>query len=272
LQAVKGWKERCKVSVCWLVEFYVHEMPLYKSCLEVLKEFDYVVFMFNTNAPFQKVIQGRGQYQPAGVDAIRFCPYPDPPERSIDVLSIGRRAPAIHQALIRMAEEEGKFYVYDTINGLAAQNLDDHRTMFANLAKRSRYFIVSPGKFDSPGLTGGQAEFGYRYFEAAAPGTIMIGTRTNNQEFDKIFNWEDVVIEVPFTSDEIVSVIRELDKQPERQQKIRQTNILHCLLHHDWAYRWESVLKIAGMEPIRMMNRRKQLLNALAEQVAGIRV
>src|ERR1035437_6400076 len=272
LKAVKGWKERCKVSVCWLVEFYVHEMPLYKSCLEVLKEFDHVVFMYNTNGPFQKVIQGRGQYLAAGVDTLRFCPYPDPPARSIDVLSIGRRAPATHQALMRMAEEEGRFYVYDTIDALAAQNLDEHRAMFANLAKRSRYFIVSPGKFDSPGLTGGQAEFGYRYFEAAAPGTIMIGMRTNNPEFDKIFNWEDVVIEVPFTSDEIVSVIHDLDKQPERQQKICHTNMLQCLLHHDWAYRWESVLNIAGMQPLAMMDKRKKRLNALAEQVAGVLV
>ena len=49
--------------------------------------------------------------------------------------------------------------------------------MMANMAKRSRYFIVSPGKFNNPAETGGLSEFGYRYFEAAAPGTIMIGMR-----------------------------------------------------------------------------------------------
>jgi hypothetical protein len=57
---------------------------------------------------------------------------------------------------------------------------------------------VSPGSFDRPEETGGQSEFGYRYFEAAAPGTIMIGMRpANNKEFDKIFTWKDAVIEVP---------------------------------------------------------------------------
>jgi len=269
LTSVKHWRARCKVSVCWLVEFYVREMDGYKSCMEVLREFDYVVFMFTVNEPFQKAIKGRGQYLPAGIDTLRFCPYPRPPVRSIDVLSIGRRAPAIHNALLQMAKEEGKFYVYDTINALRAYDLDEHRFMFANMAKRSRYFIVSPGKFDSTEQTGGQSEFGYRYFEAAAPGTIMIGMRTNNKEFDKIFNWEDAVIEVPFTSDEIVSVIRELDKQPERQRRISQTNVLQCLLNHDWVYRWEAVLKFVGMEPLPLLHARKQKLMDIAEVVKG---
>jgi len=269
LTAVKGWRERCKVSVCWMVEFYVREMEAYKSCLEVLREFDYVVFMYTANEPFRKAIKGQGQYLPAGIDAIRFCPYPNPPARSIDVLSIGRRAPAVHQALMQMAKDEGKFYVYDTINALKAYNLEEHRSMIANMAKRSRYFIVSPGKFDPAAhkQTGGQMEFGYRYFEAAAPGTIMIGMRTNNTEFDKIFNWEDCVIEVPFDSGAIVDAIHDLDKQPERLARISRTNALQCLLHHDWVYRWESVLNWVGMEPMPGIEPRKARLMERAEMV-----
>ena len=105
--------------------------------------------------------------------------------------------------------------------------------MFANMAKRSRYFIVSPGKFDKPEETGGQIEFGYRYFEAAAPGTIMIGMRAaNNKEFDKIFNWEDAVIEVPFTSDAIVDTIRELDKAAGKadEESAKRTSFNACFI------------------------------------------
>jgi len=270
LTSLEGWRERCKISVCWFVECYVKDIPLYKSCMDVLSKFDYVIFMFNTNEPFKRLIKGRGQYLPAGIDTLTFCPYPNPPSRSIDVLSIGRRAPAVHKALLRMREENGIFYVYDTINALKAYDLEEHRSMIANLAKRSRYFIVSPGKFDKPAETGGQVEFGYRYFEAAAPGTIMIGMRcTPNEEFEKIFNWEDAVIEVPFTSDAIIDTIRELDKQPERQMKIRRTNIVRCLLHHDWVYRWESVLKFVGMQPLPMLESRKRKLKELADVVTG---
>lgn len=267
LKAVNGWRDRCKTTVCVLPEFYIKDIPVYKSCLEVLAQFDYVIFMFNANEPFKKIIKGKGQFLPAGIDTLLFCPYPNPPARCIDVLSIGRRSEVTHQALLKMAREDGKFYHYDTIDSLQAYDLDEHRQLMANMAKRSRYFIVSPGKFNNPAETGGLSEFGYRYFEAAAPGTIMIGQRANNPEFEKIFNWKDAVIEASFTSDEIVSIIRELDKEPERQRQIRQTNILQCLNHHDWVYRWESVLSLVGMQPLPMLLKRKQALKELAAQV-----
>ena len=96
----------------------------------------------------------------------------------------------------------------------------------------------------------------------------MLGMRPyNNKEFDKIFTWQDAVIEVPFTTDEIVTAIREFDKEPERQMKVRQTNITQCLLHHDWAYRWESILNLVGMKPLPVFQNRLRALNELASRV-----
>jgi len=268
IKALKNLRKKCKKTVCWLPEFYSKDIPTFKSCIEVLKEFDYVIFMFVANEPFKAILNGKNQYLPAGIDTLNFCPYPNPSERVIDVLSIGRRAQPTHQALIRMAQEEGKFYVYDTIDALNAYNLEEHRSMMANMAKRSRYFIVSPGKFDRPEETGGVSEFGYRYFEAGAAGALMIGMRPfNNPEFDKIFSWPDAVIEVPFNSDAIVSAIHEFDKEPERQEIARRRNITECLLHHDWAYRWKSVLDLVGMKPLPVLEQRERMLHERARQV-----
>jgi len=268
LTAIKGWKDRCKTSVCWLSEFYVNWMATHKSCLEVLSQFDHVLFMFNTSEPFQKIINNKGSYMAPGIDSIRFCPYPGPPARSIDVLSIGRRSEDTHQALLRMAQEQNIFYVYDTINGLGAYDLGQHRALLANMAKRSRYFIVNPGKINRPDETGGQSEFGSRYFEGAASGAILIGEKPKrNKEYDKIFHWPDAVIDLPFGSDEIGAIIKELDMQPERQMKIRRTNITQSLLHHDWAHRWDSILSMAGLTPLPALLERKEKLKELAIRV-----
>lgn len=272
INAVKGWKDHCKTSICWLTEFWVKDMPTFKSSLEVLSRFDHVIFMFDTSEPFKKIIRGEGCFMPAGVDALQFCPYPTPPKRVIDVLSIGRRSDETHQALLRLAREEGIFYVHDTIDDLHAYSLEQHRLMVANMAKRSRYFIVNPGKIDSPEETGGLSEFGYRYFEAAAPGTIMIGERPNNKEFERNFNWEDSVIELRFGSDQIGEIMKELDKQPERQMRIRRNNILQSLLRHDWAYRWEALLKLAGIDPLPGLLKRKEKLKELAAVVEKERI
>lgn len=267
IKAIEGLRKHCKKLVCWVAEFYVWNMKTHRSSLEMLKQFDEVVFMASRYEPFQEVLPGNVTYLAAGVDAIKFCPYPNPPKRSIDVLSIGRRSEKTHESLLKLAREEGLFYMYDTIDDLHAYSLDDHRALVQNMAKRARYFIVNPGKVDMRDETGGQAEFGYRYFEAAAPGTIMIGERTKNKEFDKIFTWEDCVIHVPFGSEDIGSVIKDLDRQPERQARMRRNNVLQCLTHHDWAHRWESILKIVGMEPLPALSARKEKLAALAATV-----
>jgi hypothetical protein len=62
LQAIKGWRDRCKMSVCWLPEFYIKDMEVYKSCVKILRQFDYVVFMFVGNEPFKRIIKGKGFY------------------------------------------------------------------------------------------------------------------------------------------------------------------------------------------------------------------
>ena len=268
INAVKGWKDRCKTSVCFLVEFYIKDIPTYKSCMEVLAQFDYVFYMFVGREPFEKRFKSQGQYLAAGIDTLRYCPYPNPPQRSIDVMSIGRRAEKTHQALLRMAREEGLFYVHDTIDSLRAYSVEQHRRMMSDMAKRSRYFLVNPGKFNKPEETGGQSEFGYRYFEGAAPGAIMIGdVPRNNQEFSKIFHWEDAVIQLDLENEDIAPVIRELDSQPERQMRIRRNNMVQCLLHHDWAYRWESILETVGLAPLPALLQRKEILRKRAAMV-----
>jgi hypothetical protein len=267
VNSVKGWKKRCKTSFCLMTEFWIRDMDEHKSCLEVMAQFDHVLFMYNANEPFKKIIRGTGRYMPAGIDALRFCPYPNPPARPIDVLSIGRRSEKTHQALLRLADEEGLFYLHDTINSLQAYDIEQHRRMMANLLKRTRYFLVNPGKINKPEETGGLVEFGYRYFEGAAPGTIMVGEIPKNQEFPKIFHWDDAVIEMPFDSENIGDIIKELDRQPERQMNVRRRNISEVLLHHDWAHRWETVLQIAGLEPLPALARRKEELHRRAEMV-----
>ena len=272
INAVKGWKDYCKTSFCWLVEFYVKDMPTFKSSLEMLSQFDHVLFMFDTSEPFKRIIRGEGSYLPPGIDALRFCPYPNPPKRSVDILSVGRRSEETHHALLRMAREEDIFYVYDTINDLRAYSLEQHRMLLANMAKRSRYFSANPGKINLPEDTGGQSEFGYRYFEGAASGAIMIGERPNNKEFKRFFDWEDVVIDLPFGSEKIGEIMKELDRQPDRQMRIRRNNILQSLLRHDWAYRWETVLKMAGLDPLPGLLKRKERLKELAALVEKERI
>ncbi len=266
LNAIKGWRKRSRMAICWMTEFYEHNIPDYTSVLRTLSQFDFVLFTFVRLDAFKSILGHRVAHLPYGVDAIKFCPYPQRPSRCIDVLSIGGRANATHQALLRMAKRDGILYVYDTLRDLTAYDIEEHRLQFANLAKRSRYFIVNPGSVDEPEKIGGQLEFGPRYFEGLASGTILLGDLPgNNKEFGRIFNWPDAVIRVPYGSEDIREVIHELDNDLIRQERIRNQNLAEALSKHDWVHRWESVLTFAGLEPLPRLLERKQRLSGLLQ-------
>ena len=268
VNAVSNLRDICRTSVCLVDELWVKEMFKHRHFLRILAKFDVVMLYYSqTVKPLSEQIGRRCVFLPPGVDAILFCPYPNPPKRVIDVCSMGRRSEITHQRLLRMARESGLFYLHDSIGGGQAINSKEHRALLANIAKRSRYFIVNPGKIDQPDLRGNQIEIGNRYFEGAASGAIMVGERPNNEEFERLFDWPEAVTQLPYDSCDIDMVIKDLDGDPERQDRIRRTGVVQALMRHDWVYRWEAVLKTVGLEPMQGVLERKERLRKLAEVV-----
>jgi hypothetical protein len=262
---VQNWKERCKTTICLIDEFWVKQFPQKKFFLNMLKKFDYVLLYYSQSVkPLSLLIGEKCFFVPPAVDAILFCPYPESSTRSVDVYSVGRKSEITHQKLLDMVKERNLFYIHDSIAGTQTINAKEHRLLLANVIKRSRCYIVNPGLVDRVDVRGSQSEIGNRYFEGAASGAVMIGEIPINEEFGKLFSWPDPVIQLPYGSDKIGSIIRELDNEPEREEKMHRNNVINALRRHDWVYRWETVLKIAGLNTMLELMERKQQLENLA--------
>ncbi|MGB3656087.1 MAG: glycosyltransferase [Rivularia sp. (in: cyanobacteria)] len=271
INAIKGWRDKCKKAVLWIDELWAKELENSKTalCLKLAKDFDYIFTTQSQSADGISQLVERPCYTlPYAVDAVKFCPYPQVPQRHIDVYSIGRRSPMMHKSLLELTERENFLYLYDTLRGLEMRNYQEHRTLYSNLIKRSRYFIANKAKFDSGNQIGRQEELGPRFFEGAAGGAVIIGTPPVCEAYTKHFNWSDAAIEVPYNTGDIADVIAELDTQPERLQKIRKDNMIHSLLRHDWVYRWEEVLNKVGLNNTPQMLVRQAYLKNLAEMVS----
>lgn len=269
VNAVKGWKDRCRTSICWLHEVWASSIHKYgRRWLETLREFDYVfVSLFGSVEPLSKALGRPCYWLPSGTDLMRFGPQTKPVSRVIDVMSIGRRQEGMHRALVGMASRNELFYMFDTFNAAAAQVYDyrQHRDHFARMAKRSRYFMVAPAKMDDPyNETGGQIEFGDRYHEGAAAGTVMLGQSPDVAHFRSLFGWQDSVIEVAPDGSDICDTIRNLDAEPERIRQISHRNIVESLLQHDWMHRWNDIFRIVGIKPYDNMVARTDYLKDLA--------
>jgi hypothetical protein len=268
LNAVKKWKQRSRFAICWLAEAWVDDVKKWKGYAKILSQFDYIIVnCYDSVQPMQDLIKRPCIYVPPGIDAIKFCPYPNPPSRSIDVYSIGRKSQVIHKALLKMAEQNKIFYLYDTIIRKETSKPHEHRSLIANIAKRSRFFLVNPAKINQQFETGGQNEIGFRYFEGAASGTVMIGEHPQTKAFEEHFGWTDSVIRVPFDTPNIAEFLAELDSQPARLAKARKENVIQSLLRHDWAYRFNTILDIAGLKPGNALTKRLDHLKKLVEDI-----
>jgi hypothetical protein len=268
VNAVQGWKDSCRTSVCWLDELYSAEVFLSRNYLHILKRFDHVFVGFKGSVDaISKVIGRPCHFLPYGVDAIRFSPYPNPPARVIDVYSLGRRLEGLHRTLLKFTAERNMFYVYETLQA-GAENLvsnhRQHRELLANQIKRSRYFLVAPGKVNLPQETRGQIEVPARFYEGAAAGTVMIGQAPDCELFRQLFDWKDAVIAIDPNSSDAADVLTELACQPERLWEISRRNATEALLRHDWLYRWKQILAIAGLEPTPQLELREKRLKELA--------
>jgi hypothetical protein len=108
-------------------------------------------------------------------------------------------------------------------------------------------------------------EVGYRYFEGAAAGAVMIGQAADCETFRELFPWRDAVIELKPDGSDTLAVLAELDSIPERVAAIGQRNAAESLLRHDWIHRWKRILQVAGLEPSSGMMAREARLKRLAD-------
>jgi hypothetical protein len=270
INAIEGWKDHCKVSVCWLDEFWAADIPQAEYWIHALKKFDYVfVGCLGTVEALSKAIDKPCYWLPGGIDALRFSPYPNVPSRVIDVYSMGRRSEAIHRELCRAAQNGSIFYLHDTFGGSLSDVYDykQHRDLFSNVLKRSKYFMVAPGKIDVSSETQGQEEIGHRYFEGAAAGAVMIGQVPNSESFRRMFPWPDAVIKIEPDGSDVMDVVAKLSAAPEQLLSISRRNAIEALLRHDWVYRWKEILRVAGLTPLPALAARERRLSQLADVI-----
>ena len=262
------WKGLCKSSVCWINEIWPSSYYFERAYLRLLHDFDHVIVNVCGVVKYLNDFLGkRCNYLPVGIDAVSFCPYPQSVMRVVDLYNMGRRSAKTHNALLEMARSGRLFYMYDSISGSIVKDYIEHRFLLASILKRSKYFIVNPGKIDSPFETAGESEIGARYFEGAASGSILIGEEPNNEEFKRVFDWQDFMFHMPYDSCNVHEIIQALENQSSRIESSRKNNVIGCLKKHDWAYRWEEILEMVGLDGTEGLRGRKESLKNLIKLI-----
>jgi hypothetical protein len=267
LNALTDWSRRCRKKVCILDELWEYEVPRLRPYLKTLKQFDLVLIACEGSVrAVAQNIERPCHFLPPAVDTLRFTPLLRPSPRCIDIYSIGRRQAHLHDALCRLAEKRNLFYLFDRSGGGDSVTPDhrQHRSSLADLARRSRCFMVAPALVDQSQHTRGQIEVPTRYFEGAAAGAILLGQRPACRSFERLFDWPDAVVEVRPDGSDCEEVVWSLLTDTSRCERISHRNATEALLRHDWVYRWKQVLQLLGMPPTEAMLARERRLQEIA--------
>ena len=268
LNAIEGWRDRCRTKLCYMVEFYSGWLKEYEFHLtQYLTGFDQVYLSFSGSVPSVHQAVGKPVHHvPLGADLFRFTPYPTPPQRGIDVYSMGRRSEMGHQAFLKQLRKGELFYIYDTIPGLFIQpkNHLEHRDLIANCAKRARYFITYPAKVDVAEETRGQSEAGARFFEGAAAGSILLGQAPTVPAFARDFSWPGAVLNIGGSEEELMATLDHWNRRPEQAAALRRQNACTALRSFDWGHRWAEMLRLAGLPATPQLQEREARLSKLA--------
>lgn len=266
LSAVPDWRKHSRFAICCLQELWADDIPKLGHTLDILNKFDHITSPFyHTTEILRAHLSVPVTYLPWGVDTVLFNPGPCPPRRAIDFCCIGEIADTTHSNLIDYTDTTGRFYFYNTITGRhSILSHRAHRHNYANILKRSHFFLTYHAKIARKDERGTQKEFGLRYFEGTAAGTILLGDRVHNPAFDEYLAWPDSVIEAPFGTQDIVRITEQIEKNPDRIKAARRHNVIEALNRHDYLYRWEKVLQIAGMSMTLKMDTRRKKLTELA--------
>jgi hypothetical protein len=260
---------RARTSICFIDEVWRKGLRDRAGEIRLLRGFDRILVGTAGSAASVEELAGRPcAYLAPSVDAAALCPYPDAPPRAIDVYSMGRRSPETHAALHALAERRKWFYLYDTLTASRMPDFREHRRFLGNLLQRTRYFLAYPGKVDALAETGGQQEIGFRYFEGAAAGTLLVGEAPANPWFEKLFGWPDAIIPLPFGATDVAPALAAFEADPSREERARRTNVREALLRHDHAYRWSEVLRLVGLPETQALELRRRTLRDLADAIS----
>lgn len=263
LNHIKGWRNCKAKKACFLAELWPGSLNDPMVLREPFQDYDHIFVGFSNAVSILREKLGVScSYLPVGVDTKLFSsPLPNP-ARPIDIAYLGRRRQEIHNQLLLTRDKNNLFYLYDTAMGMQVEDHIQHRNMYSDILKRSKCAVAYPAKMNLGSYTNNVVEIGWRYFEFAAAGSIILGATPQNENFDTYFGWEDSVIDVPDTS--FSHILRDLLRDEARRLQLEQTNRRESLLRNDWVYRWLEILKQFSIEPSQQALNRVNQLKAAA--------
>ncbi len=174
----------------------------------------------------------RVHWIPEGINPDEYH-FHQPEEKSIDVLALGRKYDAYHQAIVGHCEERQRQYRYEKVKG---QLVFDSRREFIEGLARSKIVICVPSSVTHPERSGAIETMTIRYLQAMASKCLVLGHMP--AEMGELFDDQPMIeIDMKQPTLQLDSILDHYNDYLPLIEKNYQT--VHQ--HHSWSHRWEQI-------------------------------
>lgn len=242
---IRNLRQAARRVVVYLFDSWLSDLPTLSSYRRVWPLVDDLFVSFvHARQGYAAALPCRVHYLPQAVDPRWFHPYRT--TRPIDVLSVGRRLPAVHQRLLELSRRRDLFYYYQTHSAPTAIDLRENQELLGRLCQSARVHVSWSVERTNPSREQEGAAITARWFESAASGAAVIGGAPKTEEFARLFPYADFVRELdpgsPTTTDETLSAALADARHDERT-----TLAEHVRTFHTWSARWRQIGEVCGL-------------------------
>lgn len=249
LHAVPRWRSRTGKAIAFIEELWCASMDSWGGTLKLFEKFDQVYVGISRSAEqLGERLQTSVDYLPYSVDTTRFSPIDLGANRPIDALTVGRRSPVTHAALLEWSLRENRFYHFDSFTPKRCHDPAEHRIMYSRLHQQATFAIANRGTGAVSARSAGEEALPARYFEIAAAGGVLVGQPPSAPEFGREFGWEDAIFPAPFDDPDMPERLTELASEPARLARVRQRNVAEMMKQHDTAHRLGRMFADVGVD------------------------
>lgn len=249
LRYVRGLRKACKHLVIYVFDPWMSQAATLRRYRRLWELCDHVFVSFpRAVETYRDVIDCPVTYLPQAIEPSKF--HASRAERPIHVLSIGRRLESVHRTLLALSARHDLWYHFSEFRAPRAIDLEESQFLLGRLCQSARIQVCWPVEIthrveprsgysprDGSPITA-------RWFEAAASGSVVIGARPTDPEFDALFPYRGFVREVdPDSPGEIEEVVLESLRNNYADAKERQALAKHVKSEHSWESRCRIILE-----------------------------
>jgi hypothetical protein len=260
LRTIPNWREKYGQVAAYIVDIYPPSESKFDR--QLLQGLDALFVSYSQMVePLEKKFGVRAQFLPQATDVFAFGGFNS--DRRIDVAAFGRQPQDVVQKIIvesRPNATSNLFAWWSEQKNPYTRNIVQDQSAFTSILSRARISLCFRFEDTHPHIYRGVSPITARWFESAAAGCVIAGSRPSSPEGIETLSWDNSVMELSTDGSACVKQLRDLLEEPLLLRTVGYNNFKSAALGHDWGHRIVTILDFLSIEtPPKLVDRLRVL-------------